>query len=591
MAFELGEQSSYRRLVDEALAHLDADDPDPRGAERLFAQAASLVPPGFDRSFVLGQLATLALEDDRPADVVELLLSVADWPHHVPAAFATLTRAAVEARSIEAFRWLATRPGEYHDPTPAVLDHGVRIALRAGDAPFARELVALASELCSEADSLVPLLQGLVLEKDGRPADAIHAYQRAAELEGSDARIYRRLTLLLDREKKPDEAREWCRRALELDLEASARQEIEKRIARLEAPTGAKRSAAASVLPLYVRSGSAQIERTASFPVQVTRAVQAGEKIWASGTRRSRPHLFICSGDAVAEFPLEIRPTDLFPHPRGEMCLVIGIEGNEDPAGLLVQQDGSVVQLSFQDRPNNVVVLPDGWLCSYRAGDLERWEWSGQLRWRSRLPDPESYAHFFAADSDLCLASHLNQIFELRIDSGEVLGSVAVEAQPTTMSAGGFEIEFEISGFDWVLGLGVRDGRGFAVADQKFSQISHGPDLQLQEKLEGDDAVRFPLHDESGRLLAFRANDSFRAVLPDGSLASPVAAPWDRRDLAPLEGDLWISYGGTQIAAMDAGGHESYVFEAAKQIRSLGPVGSRTIRTVIGRDVLRVDLD
>jgi tetratricopeptide (TPR) repeat protein len=589
MEFSAGEPPEYRRLVDEALADLDRGDGDPSLAEDRFGRAAALVPPGFERAFVLGQIATIALDLGRADQAVAVLLSDADWPHHVPAAFATLTRAGVEARSAEAFRWLATRPAEYHETGIEPLDNGVQIALRqVNDVEFAERLTDLAAELCGDGDPIVCLLRGLVREKQDRRGDAIAAYVSAAELGGTDPRIYRRLTLLLDKEKRRDEAKQWCRRALEIDLDAAARQDIEKRLSRLEAAPGAKRAASAHVLPLYVRTGAATIERVTAFPVQVTQAVQGPATAWGSGTRRKSPHLFIAQiGGDAAEYQLTFRPIVLRLAPEGAHCLALGSAEDGTCQAALVREDGESRALVLPAAPDNVVALADGWLVSFRSGVLEKYTWSGERSWRSQLPGPGAYAHFLAADSEIAFASHLNTIYEVDTEAGRVNGPVVIEPKSSEYSAGtvSFTMEYgEASA--WVAGLAVDRGRGFAVAADQFFEILAGPRLLPRERFDDFDHVRIPMFNDAGRAVAFQGNETFRAIQADGSLGAEIRCPWRQHGLARLDDHRFASYGARRISIIDASGQESHKLEAANEVRSLRVIDANTCRAVIGKDVL-----
>ena len=592
MEFSATEPPEYRRFVDQALAERDREDGDPKRAEEHFSRASALVPPGFDRAFVLGQIATIALDLGRADQAVAILLSDADWPHHVPAAFATLIRAGVEAQSAEAFRWLATRPAEYHEAGIEPLDNGVQIALRqTKDVEFAERLVDLAADLFGDGSPVVCLLRGLVREKQDRRGDAITAYVSAAELGGTDPRIYRRLTLLLDKEKRRDEAKQWCRRALEIDLDAAARQEIEKRLSRLEAAPGAKRAAAAHVLPLYVRTGAATIERVAAFPVQVTQAVQGPATAWGSGTRRKSPHLFSAQiGGDVVEYQLTFRPIVLRLAPGGAHCLALGsAEDGTCQAALFRGNGGESRALVLPAAPDNVVALADGWLVSFRSGVLEKYAWSGERSWRSQMPGPGAYAHFLAAGSEIAFASHLNTICEVDTETGRVSGPVVIEPKSSEYSAGAVSFKMEYGEASaWVAGLAADadQGHGFAVAAGQFFEILAGPRLLPRERFDDFDHVRIPMLNDAGRAVAFQGNETFRAIQADGSLGAEIPCPWRKHGLARLDDHRFVNYGARRISIIDVSGQETHDLEAAKEVRSLRVIDANTCRAVIGKDVL-----
>lgn len=586
------EPPAYRRYVDQAQAALERKEPDSQTAAEFFARAAEFVSPGFERAFVLGQLATIALKSGRPEEAVSVLLSEADWPHHVPAAYATLARAAVQADSLEAFRWLATRPGQYWEPSSAVFDQGVRIALNAKKPEFADELVGLAEQLCERGDPVVPLLRGLTREKQKRPEEAIAAYREAAGHGGTDPRVFRRLSLLLDKAKEPEEAAEWCRRGLALDLDARARQDLEKRLARIQAGSG-KPHEASEILPIYVRSGVASIEREFSFPVQIREAAQAGGVAWARATRRGSPCVFVGQpGNECRELRVDVKPTQLFVHPTGDRCVVLGHDAQGNDVGAVALSDGLVSLFPLPGTPREVVRLADGWIASFRDGMLERRDWSGQPAWQSRLPDPDAYPHFLAADERIALASHLDRIYELDPATGEIKGTVQIKAaEPQEISAGPLTISIALGGAFWLQGLGVANGRGFAIANDRFFEVLPGPRLEPRERLQQFDDVRVPIVDEQGQLLAFQGNDAFRLLGPDGELGPAMSCPWPRHGLARLPDGHLVSYGSRELAVLDESGSETHRFEATHDVRSVAATGPMQVRVAVARDVLSLRMN
>lgn len=585
------EPAAYRRCVDQAQAALEREGPGSQTGAELFARAAGTVPPGFERAFALGQLATIALKSDRPEEAVSVLLSEADWPHHVPAAYATLARAAVQSETVEAFRWLATRSGKYWEPSGDVLDQGVRIALNAKRLEFADELVRLAEELYESVDPIVPLLRGLVREKQKRPQDALAAYREAADRGGTDARIFRRLSLLLDKSKESEEAAEWCRRGLELNPDARVRQELEKRLARIEAQSG-KPPETAEILPVYLRSGDASIERELSFPVQVSEATQARGTVWARATRRGSSVVFVGRRDEPsAELALDFKATRLVASPTGGSCLVFGHESEGNPLGSVVSPDGVASTFPLPGTPREIACLDDGWIASFREGALERRDWAGRLTWQAHLLHADAYAHFLAADEQIALASHLDRVYQFDPSTGEATGTVEVEpAKTQEISAGPITMGITV-GPSWLQGLGVAKGRGFAIAGDQFYEVLPGPQLELRERLQRFDDVRVPMVDEQGQLLAFQGNDGFRLLGPNGELRSTVACPWQRHGLARLPDGRLVSYGGRELAVLDESGLETHRFETTHDVRSVAAVGRTLVRVVVARDVLSLQVD
>jgi len=518
-------------------------------------------------------------------------MSDVDWPHHVPASFDCLARAAVAAEDLEPLRWLAQRDGQYHEPSLAWVDRGVGLALREQRFGFAERLVELVGGFADAP--LQALLHGQVLEKQGREGDAIESFRRAAELGSTDPRAFRRLTLLLDRAKRRDESAEWCRRALRLDLDPAARVDIEKRLARLEAPAGRKRDASARVIPLYLRQGDATIERLASAPVALTEASVADGVLWGTAMRKGRPHLFVRAPaeNVELEWTLGLTPHTVCASSDGRSCLVMGPISADDGRwrGMVARSDGEVVDLGLVDVVSAVITLADRWLTASRDGPVQAFGVGGGLLWKASLPGG-AFPYHFAADSQRVLATHTDRIFELALSGGELRGSTKIPQKPeVTSSVGPITISMSFGEeASWPRGLGMAAGRGWLIASDQLFEVAPGPRLIGRERYEGYDYPSFAVTDRRGALVAFKGNEQIAVVGPDG-LRQPIPCPWSRRELSPLTHGRLASFGGNELALINAmSGEESYFLEAPSKIGAVeaGPGGAALV--VVGRDLLLV---
>jgi tetratricopeptide (TPR) repeat protein len=581
----------FDAMTERAYRLLEAEDPDLDAVQACFTRAAACVGPGDDRAYALGQAATVALRAERPRDSVEALMSDIDWPHHVPASFDCLMRAAVAAEDLEPFRWLAQREARYHEPSLAWVDRGVSSALREQRFTFAERLVELVGGLGDAP--LQALLHGQVLEKEGREGDAIESFRRAAELGSADPRAFRRLTLLLDRAKRRDESAEWCRRALRLDLDAAARAEIEKRLARLQAPAGRKRDASAGVIPLYPRKGNATIERLASAPVALTEASVADGVLWGTAMRKGSPHLFsrAPAENVELEWALGLTPLTVCASSDGRCCLVMGPISADDKRwrGMVASLDGGVVDLGLLDVVSAVVTLADRWLTASRDGPVQAFGLGGEPRWTASLPGGV-FPYHFAADSQRVLATHTDRIFELDPNDGALRGSSKIPEKPeVTSSVGPVTISMSFGEqASWPRGLGIAAGRGWLIASDQLFEVAPGARLIGRERYEGYDYPSVAVVDRRGALLAFKGNEQIAVVGPDG-LRPPIPCPWSRRDLSRLSPHRLASFGGNVLALIDeASGQETHLLEAASKIGAVdaGPDGAALV--AVGRDLLLV---
>ena len=578
-------------MTSRAYELLEAEEPDLDAAQACFARAASMVRPGDDRAYALGQLAAVALRAGRPGDVLAALMSEADWAHHVPASFDSLWRAAVAAEEIEPFCWLSQREARYHEPSVVWIDWGVGLALREGRWDFAGRLIDLVGTF-GEAP-LQALLRGQLLEKQERTDEAIESFRSAAEIGCTDARCFRRLTLLLDRVKRRDEAAEWCRRALVLELDAAARAEIEKRLARLEAPAGKKRMASAGVIPLYLRRGDATIERVASAPVALVNATIASAALWGAGTRRGTHHLFLRApdGNVALEWALGLTPRAVSPTRDGRRCLVVGPVAVDDTRsrGMIASSDGEVVDLGLVDSASAVAVLSDRWVTASREGPIQAIGCRGEALWTAALPG-SVFAYHFAADDERVLATHTDRLFELDPSCGELRGSAMIPEKPPFTSAEG-PITISISfgeAASWARGLGIAAGRGWLIAADRLFEVTRGPGLVGRARYDGYDYPSYPVTDRRGGLVAFQGSDHIAVVGRDGP-RDPIPCPWSRHDLVPLAHGRLASFGGNELALLDeATGEETHLIEAASKIRSVEARLDGAALVAVGRDLLLV---
>ncbi len=581
--------TQFHQLMKHARRLQGGESLDLRAAAQVLAQAAELVEPGPDRAFALSQLARTYLRLDQPDGAITVLLSEQDWPHHLPTAFEILTKAAGQASAVEPFRWLATCPAQHHEPSPQVFERALGIALYRNDYDYGEQILTLASELYPPEDVNVALLKGRLRDRQKRQSEAIDAYLQAARLGTRDARCYSRLTTLLNKTRRLNETLEWCRRGLELGLDAATQRQLEKILVARTALPGGKRSALETILPLYIRRGEALVERVAQLPIAPNRAVQTGELTWALGTRSGNPHLFPCKVETAEAmgFQAPFVPREFFVRTGGQICLALGLHGAEWQAMMLAANGASAV-FPLPDKPRNVSVLPDRCIFSFRDGTIEARTWNGQPAWQVRFAR-NAFAYWLSGGEDRALVTYMDWVYELVPETGQDAGHASVKTAPGIAAGGAARTAG--SRRAWIQGLGFIGERAFGLFHGGLYEIGRGARLELLEAISPEDPLYRMVSDSDGELIALRAEASMRTVGLDGKLSEPFPTPTGNHHLERLGATRFVRHSSRVIATIDADGTEMHRFETADPIRSVRVIGEKELRVVVGREVLRVRLD
>lgn len=579
----------HRQLVKQARRLQSRGSLDLPGAARLLAQAAELVASGPDRAFILSQLARTYLRLGQPEAAITVLISERDWPHHLPAAFEILIKAAGQVSAVEPLRWLAKCPAQHHQPSPEVMERALGIALYRGDLDFGEQIVGLATELYSAENMHAALLRGRLRDRQKRESEAIDAYLVAARLGTRDSRCYGRLVFLLNKTRRLDETLEWCRRGLELGLDATIQRQLEKILVRRTALPGGTRGALQTLLPIYVRRGDAAVERMAQLPVVPGSAVQAGDLTWALGTRAGNPHLYPCKLDTAAAvaFPTPFAPRELFARPRGQTCLALGANG-ADWQAMMLETDGAGAVFPLPGKPRGVIVLGERCIFAFRDGTVEARTWDGQPEWRVRFAG-SAFAYWLAGGGDRALTTYLDWIYELEPATGRDAGHMSVKTAPGIAPGGAARTAGARRA--WIQSVGFIGARAFGIFHGGFFEIGRGARLELVEAISPATPPYRVLTDSSGQLIALKGEASMRTVGLDGRLSGSIPAPTSPYDLERLDATRFVRYDNRVIETLDADGSELHRFETADLIRSLRVIGEKELRLVVGRDVLRVRLD
>lgn len=211
-----------------------AKNGDAPAAEIFRRQAVANSEPGEERANARAELADLYRDQSTPEKVIEALVHQAEWAYLPARSFRYLEAAALETGNTTVFQWLATLPAANWKSGPAVLRDGVVKALKAKNGPLATQIGALFSIPQLHDELMMLEVGGRIWEARGERDQAISAYLRAANAGSKEPFVYRRVTMLLDKAKRRDEAAHWCREALRQKvLDDKATTEIAQRLARL----------------------------------------------------------------------------------------------------------------------------------------------------------------------------------------------------------------------------------------------------------------------------------------------------------------------------------------------------------------------